>query len=145
VSREPSQRAIAGLIIPHATSAFGIFFLRQAFLAIPRDLEDASRVDRANSLTILRRVIVPLSVPAILTVGLLHFQFNWNDLLWPLVVTPDRSMQTLPAGLASFMGQHISEFGLLMAGATIAMVPVVVLFAFVQRRFQEGIATTGMK
>lgn len=134
-----------GLIIPRLTTAFGIFFLRQFFLSIPRDLQDAARVDGASALGVYRHVIVPNAVPAFLTLGLLHFMGNWNDLLWPLVVAPNAKMQTLPAGLASFVGQHVVEYGLLMAAATLAMAPVIVLFLLVQRRFIEGIATTGMR
>jgi len=134
-----------GLIVPRATNAFGIFFLRQFFLSIPKDLEDAARVDGASEFRIYWRVILPLSVPALLTLGLFHFMYNWNDLLWPLVVTTETSMQTLPAGLALFMGQHVTEYGLLMAGSVLATLPLVIAFLLIQRRFVEGIATTGMK
>jgi multiple sugar transport system permease protein len=71
--------------------------------------------------------------------------YNWNDLLWPLIVTTDTSMQTLPAGLALFMGQHVVEYGLLMAGSVLALLPLVVMFLMIQRKFVEGIATTGLK
>lgn len=134
-----------GLIVPRATNAFGIFFLRQFFLAIPRELEDAARIDGASEFRIYRQVILPLAVPALLTLGLFHFMYNWNDLLWPLIVTTDTSMQTLPAGLALFMGQHVVEYGLLMAGSVLALLPLVLMFLIVQRRFVEGIATTGLK
>lgn len=134
-----------GLIVPRATNAFGIFFLRQFFLNIPKDLEDAARIDGASEFRIYRSIILPLSVPALLTLGLFHFMYNWNDLLWPLVVVQETAMQTLPAGLALFMGQHVVEYGLLMAAATLALLPVVVFFLLVQRRFVQGIATTGMK
>jgi multiple sugar transport system permease protein len=134
-----------GLILPRATNAFGIFFLRQFFLALPKDLEDAARIDGASELRIWWRVILPLATPALLTLGLFHFMYNWNDLLWPLVVTTSSSMQTLPAGLALFMGAHVVEYGLLMAGAVLALLPMLVAFLVIQRRFVEGIATTGIK
>ncbi|WP_433260763.1 carbohydrate ABC transporter permease [Actinosynnema sp. CS-041913] len=134
-----------GLILPRAGSAFGIFFLRQFFLTIPRDLDDAARIDGASHLRIYARIMVPVSAPAVLTLGLFHFMYNWNDLLWPLVFTTDRSMHTLPAGLALFMGKHVVQYGLLMAGAVLTLVPVVLAFVLVQRRFVEGIATTGMR
>jgi multiple sugar transport system permease protein len=134
-----------GLIVPRATNAFGIFFLRQFFLSIPRDLEDAARVDGASEFRIYRQVILPLAVPALLTLGLFHFMYNWNDLLWPLIVTTQTSMQTLPAGLALFMGEHVIEYGLLMAGSILALLPMVIMFLMIQRRFVEGIATTGFK
>lgn len=135
----------AGLILPRATNAFGIFFLRQFFLTIPVDLEDAARVDGAGELRIFFRIVLPLSVPPLLVLGFFHLMYNWNDLIWPLVVAGDTRTQTLPAGLALFMGAHVVEYGLLMAGAVLALTPMVVLFLFVQRRFVEGIATTGLK
>jgi multiple sugar transport system permease protein len=134
-----------GLIVPRATNAFGIFFLRQFFLSIPRDLEDAARMDGASEFRIYRQVVLPLAVPALLTLGLFHFMYNWNDLLWPLIVTTNSSMQTLPAGLALFMGEHVIEYGLLMAGSMLALLPMVILFLMIQRKFVEGIATTGFK
>jgi multiple sugar transport system permease protein len=134
-----------GLIVPRATNAFGIFFLRQFFLSIPRELEDAARTDGASEFRIYWQVILPLSVPAILTLGLFHFMYNWNDLLWPLIVSTSTSMQTLPAGLALFMGQHVVEYGLLMAGSVLALLPLVLMFLMIQRKFVEGIATTGIK
>lgn len=134
-----------GLIVPRATNAFGIFFLRQYFMTIPRELDEAARIDGYSDLGIYRRVILPLSGPALLTLGLFHFMYNWNDLLWPLVFTTDTDMQTLPAGLALFMGEHVIEYGLLMAGAVLTLLPMVAAFLLVQRRFIEGIATTGMK
>ncbi|MCP9487280.1 MAG: carbohydrate ABC transporter permease [Gaiellaceae bacterium MAG52_C11] len=134
-----------GLIVPRATNAFGIFFLRQFFISIPRDLEDAARVDGASEFRIYRQIVMPLALPALLTLGLFHFMYNWNDLLWPLIVTTDTSMQTLPAGLALFMGEHVVEYGLLMAGSILALLPMIVMFLLVQRKFVEGIATTGIK
>ena len=136
---------LPGLIIPRATDAFGIFFLRQFFLGIPRSLDEAARIDGAGDWRIYARIVLPLSTPALLTLGLFHFMANWNDLLWPLIFTTSTRMQTLPAGLALFMGQHISQYGVVMAGATLTTVPIVVAFLFVQRRFIQGIATTGLK
>lgn len=134
-----------GLIVPRAADAFGIFFMRQFFLALPTDLEDAGRVDGASELRIFARVMLPLTWPAMLTIGLFNLLNNWNDLLWPLVVTTQTEMRTLPAGLALFKGEHVSDYGLLMAGSVLALLPMLVLFFVVQRRFIEGIATTGIK
>jgi len=134
-----------GLIVPRATNAFGIFFLRQFFLAIPQDLSEAARIDGASEFRIYRTVILPLAVPALLTLGLFHFMYNWNDLLWPLIITTETNMQTLPAGLALFMGQHVTEYGVLMAGSILALLPMIIAFLAIQRRFVQGIATTGMK
>lgn len=137
--------SLQGLIVPRMADAFGIFFMRQFFLSLPRDLEDAGRLDGVSELGIWRRIMMPLAWPAVLTLGLFNLLYNWNDLLWPLVVTTDEQMRTLPAGLALFKGQHNAEYGLLMAGAILALLPMVLAFTLVQRRFIEGIATTGLK
>jgi multiple sugar transport system permease protein len=134
-----------GLIVPRAADAFGIFFMRQFFLSLPKDLEDAARIDGASELRIFARVMFPLAWPAALTIGLFNMINNWNDLLWPLVVTTRNEMRTLPAGLALFKGEHVTNYGLLMAGSVLTLLPMVVAFLFVQRRFIEGIATTGLK
>lgn len=136
---------LPGMIIPRMTNAFGIFFLTQFFLSLPRDLEEAARVDGASEWRIYRQVVMPLAKPALLTLGLFHFQYNWNDLLWPLVMSSDLESSTLPAGLALFMGQHVVEYGLLMAGSLLALLPVIVFFLLIQRSFVAGIATTGLK
>jgi multiple sugar transport system permease protein len=136
---------LPGMIIPRMTNAFGIFFLRQFFLSLPKDLVEAARVDGASEWRIYWRVIMPLARPALLTLGLFHFQYNWNDLLWPLIMSSDVASATLPAGLALFMGQHVVEYGLLMAGSLLALLPVVVFFLLIQRSFVAGIATTGLK
>jgi multiple sugar transport system permease protein len=134
-----------GMIIPRATNAFGIFFLRQFFIGIPADLSQAARIDGANEFRIYWSIILPLARPALLTLALFHFMYNWNDLLWPLIITTDNSMATLPAGLSEFAGTHVVAYGLLMAGATLAMLPMLAAFIVVQRRFIQGIATTGFK
>lgn len=136
---------LPGMIIPRMTNAFGIFFLTQFFLSLPRDLEEAARVDGASEWRIYRQVVMPLAKPALLTLGLFHFQYNWNDLLWPLVMSSSVETSTLPAGLALFMGQHVVEYGLLMAGSLLALLPVVIFFLLIQRSFVAGIATTGLK
>lgn len=136
---------LPGLIVPRATNAFGIFFLRQFFLSLPRDLEEAARIDGAGEFRIYRQIMLPLATPALLVLALFHFMYNWNDLLWPLVVSQSSDRQTLPAGLAVFVGQHVVEYGLLMAASVLSLVPIVLFFLLVQRRFVEGIVTTGMK
>ena len=137
--------SLQGLIVPRIADAFGIFFMRQFFLSLPKDLEDAGRIDGVSEFGIWRRIMMPLAWPAVLTLGLFNLLYNWNDLLWPLVVTTDERMRTLTAGLALFKGQHSAEYGLLMAGSLLALLPMVVAFVLVQRRFIEGIATTGLK
>ncbi len=134
-----------GLIIPRATSAFGIFLFRQFFISIPRELDEAARIDGAGHLRIYWKIILPLAKPAIATVAVLNFTALWNDLLWPLVVTSTPEMRTLPAGLALFGGQHVTDHAVLMAGAVISLLPIAIAFFLAQRYFVAGVATTGLK
>ena len=134
-----------GLIVPHITSAFGIFLLRQFFLGIPSELEDAARIDGASELRIFAQIILPLSQTALATLFVFHFMYNWNDFLWPLIITKSQAMRTLPTGLALFMGDHNVEYGLLMAGAVISAAPLLIAFLFAQKYFIRGIAFTGSK
>jgi len=134
-----------GLIIPRATNAFGIFMLRQFFMTLPRDLDEAARVDGASEFYIYSRIILPLSGPALATLAIFHFMYNWNDFLWPLLVTSTTDMETLPAGLALFVGQHVVEYAVVMAGAVLALIPLFVLFIFAQKYFVRGVALTGLK
>lgn len=136
---------LPGLIVPRLTNAFGIFFMRQYFLSLPRDLEDAARVDGAGEWRIFRTIMAPLAGPALLTLGLFHFQGNWNDLIWPLIMTNSVDSSTLPAGLALFAGQQTTEYSLLMAGSVLSLLPVVVMFLIIQKSFVQGVATTGTK
>ena len=134
-----------GLIIPRATSAFGIFLLRQFFMQIPRELDEAARIDGANHLRIYWQIILPLAKPALATLAVLHFTNLWNDLLWPLVMTSTSDMRTLPAGLTLFGGQHVTDHAVLLAGATISLLPLAVAFALAQKYLVQGVATTGIK
>jgi multiple sugar transport system permease protein len=134
-----------GLIIPRATSAFGIFMLRQFFQSIPRELDEAARIDGAGHLRIYARIILPLAKPALATLAVLHFMNLWNDLLWPLVMTSSIDMRTLPAGLTLFGGQHVTDHAVLLAGATISLLPLAVAFFLAQKYFIRGVATTGLK
>jgi multiple sugar transport system permease protein len=136
---------LPGLVIPRLTSAFGIFYMRQYFLSLPSELEDAARVDGASEWRIFWQVVAPLARPALLTLGLFCFQANWNDLIWPLIMTNSLSNSTLPSGLALFAGDHNINYGVIMAGSVLSLLPVVVLFLIVQRVFVQGIATTGSK
>lgn len=137
--------SFGGLIIPRATNAFGIFMLRQFFMTLPRALDDAARVDGAGEFFIYSRIILPLSGPALATLAVFHFMYNWNDFLWPLLITSSTEMRTLPAGLALFVGAHVVEYGVVVAGAVLALAPLLVAFLFAQRYFIQGIAMTGLK
>ncbi len=137
--------SFTGLIIPRATNAFGIFMLRQFFNGIPRELDDAARIDGAGEFYIYSRIILPLSGPALATLTIFHFMYNWNDFLWPVLITKTADMRTLPAGLALFMGEHVVENALLMAGTTLALFPLFVAFLFAQRYFVRSIVMSGLK
>jgi multiple sugar transport system permease protein len=134
-----------GLIVPRATSAFGIFLLRQFFVSVPRELDEAARVDGASEWHIYRRIMLPLAKPALATLAVFYFMNNWNDFLWPLVIATGTSHENLPAGLTLFSGQYVIQHGVLMAGAAISLLPLAVAFMLAQRYFVRGIATTGIK
>jgi multiple sugar transport system permease protein len=136
---------LLAVIVPTAASAFGVFFLRQFFLGIPIELEEAARLDGANQWQTFWRVILPLSRPALATLALLAFLTNWNDFLWPIYVLFSPEMQTLPAGLSTLQSANAVRYDLLMAGAVVASVPVLLLFVFLQRFLIEGVARSGLK
>lgn len=134
-----------GLIIPSMFSAFGTFLLRQYFMSMPQDLIDASVVDGCNPLQTFWHVALPLARSTLVAFGLLVTLWSWNDFLWPLIITNNTDMQMLSVGIAYFQGQFISNFAVMMAAATLATLPLVILFLFAQRFLIEGIAMTGLK
>jgi multiple sugar transport system permease protein len=137
---------LPGLFLPFLVSPFGVFLMRQFILGLPRDLIDAGRVDGASELGIFARIILPLCGPALATLGILTFLGSWNNFLWPLVVAQTEDTYTLPVALALYStGQNSTQYGLLLAGATVVVLPVLIVFMVFQRRFIEGIATTGIK
>lgn len=138
--------SFAGLIAPRAADAFGIFFLRQFFISLPRDLDNAARIDGASEMRVFRQIVLPNARPAVLTLAIFIFVNNWNDLLWPLVFTTQQEMGTITSGLTQLTGPGgIVPYGVMMAGALVAVVPLVAAFMLVQRKFIESIATTGLK
>ena len=124
---------------------FYIFLLRQFFLTIPKELDEAATIDGANPLQILWHIIIPLSRPALITVGIFSALAEWNDFLGPLIYLNDSRKFTIALGLAEFTGLYSSQWHLLMAASTVVIIPVVILFFFAQRYFIEGIALTGTK
>jgi len=135
-----------GVMAPGLSGVFGVFFLRQFFLSLPRELEEAALVDGANTWQTFTRVVLPLSRGALATLGVITFLESWNNFLWPLLVTGgDRDMQTLPVGLATLQGQYTFDYGKLMAGALVLTLPVLVLFVSAQRFIVRSISTTGLK
>ena len=133
------------LIVPRAVSAFAIFLFRQFFLSIPRELEEAAFLDGAGRFTIFWRIVLPLSTPVIAASAIFSFLFAWNDFLWPLIVTTSPSMQPIQVGLAMFQGQYGIFWTLLMAATVLATLPAILAFLVAQRRFIEGITSSGLK
>jgi len=132
-----------GLIIPQAFTAFGVFLLRQFFLGIPFELEDAARVDGATRFGCFWRIILPLSGPALATLAVFAFLFHWNNLLWPLIVTNSDATFPVAVGLRQFQGQYGTEWNLLMAAAAIATIPTMAVYLVAQRWFVRGITLSG--
>ncbi len=133
------------LIVPFLASVFTIFLMRQFFMTIPDDLWDAAQIDGTGRFRFLWQIVTPLSKPVFITAGIFLFLGNWNALLWPLIVTSSPEMRTLMVGLQTFNEEAGSEFELLMAASTMAVLPVVILFFVLQRFFIQGIARTGLK
>ena len=125
--------------------AFGTFLLRQFFLAIPRELGDAARVDGANPWHIYRHIYLPLAKPALATLAIFTFMWSWNDLIDPIIYLRDVDTLTVTAGLSLFQGQYVGRWPLLMAGALVSVLPMIILFVVAQRHFVRGIALTGIK
>lgn len=132
------------LIIPGLFSAYGTFMLRQFFMSLPSELEDAAKIDGSGHLGIWLRVILPLSKPALATLTTFTFMGFWGSYMWPLIVTITEPLRTLPIGLRYFVGQHATNYTQLMAGSMMAIIPVLLLFIFNQRYFVEGIKLSGM-
>jgi len=132
------------LIWPSAASVFAVFLLRQFFQTIPLELEEAAILDGCSRLGVYRHVIIPLSTAALSALAIFHFMASWNALFWPLIVTNSLNMRTLPVGLTLMMGTYYQKMGLVMAGATVSVIPVLVFYAIFQRRIIEGITLTGL-
>ena len=145
VARLGMLNKFSGAIVPALASVFGVYFMRQFFLSIPKELEEAAAIDGANTFQIFFQVVLPLAKPALATLAVIEFLGSWNDFLWALLVLKDRAVQTLQPGLRTLQGAYTSEYGLMMAGAVIVALPVLLLYAFLQRYVVESVATTGLK
>jgi multiple sugar transport system permease protein len=132
------------LILPWAFTAFGTFLLRQFFLTIPRELEEAAKIDGCGHIRILRSIIIPISAPALAVLAVFTFISYWNSFLWPLIIINDTAKMTVPLGLDLFLGQQGQRWELLMAAATISMVPTVILVLALQKYLVRGIALSGL-
>jgi multiple sugar transport system permease protein len=137
-----------GLIVPEAamTFAFGVFLLRQFFLTIPRELEDAARIDGAGTWRVFTRIVLPLSQPVLAALAIFAFRSAWNDFLWPLIAVNKPDMFPLPVALALLRGAYASEsYGPIMAGATLSALPLLLVFLVANRRIVEGVRVSGLK
>jgi multiple sugar transport system permease protein len=137
--------SLPALFLPGMFSAFGTFLMRQFFMQLPRDLEEAARLDGANTWQIYWMIMLPLAAPGMLALGLLVAIWSWNDLLWPLVVNTDPEKMPLSAGLANLKGEHLTNYPVLMAGSLMASLPLIIAFIIFQKQLIQGIATTGTK
>lgn len=131
--------SFAGLILPGVVSGYAIFFLRQFFVTLPHELEDAARVDGCSEFGIYWRITLPMAMPALTALGIFSFQFAWSDFMWPLIITNSERIKTLQLGLAVFSTLDGTQWTLLMAGAVIATLPLLALFALLQRYIVTGI------
>jgi len=136
---------IPALFIPNLFSAFGTFLLRQFFMSLPTELEEAARLDGCNHFKIYTKVMLPLVKSGLTALGILTFKFAWNDLMWPLIVNSSTSKITLSAALSNLQGQYVTDYPAMMAGSVMAVLPMIAVFAIFQRQFIEGIAMTGTK
>lgn len=134
-----------GLIIPRVAVAISIFMMRAAFTGLPKELEDAGRIDGLSELGIYWRIMLPQVKPAVICLIILSFNGSWNDLLWPMLVASKTNMRTLANGLALFVGQFTVQYGAAFAGTMISLVPMLLMFVFGQKYFVEGMSSSGLK
>ncbi len=134
-----------GLILPRATSAFGIYMMRSFFVGLPKSLEESGRIDGMGEFRIYRYLMLPLCKPALFSLAIFHFMNNWNDLLYPLMLTSSPAKRTLSAGLAILVGNKVIKYGPTLAATMISLTPLLVLYIVCQKYFVEGIATAGTK
>ena len=136
---------LLAVIVPGAAGAFGVFFLRQFFLSLPLELEEAALIDGANRFQIFLRVILPLSKAPLATLAVLSFLVNWNDFLWPVYVLLSPESLTLQPGLAALQGSYNTNYAVIMAGGVLTSIPVLVIYLFAQRYIIEGVSRSGVK
>jgi len=134
-----------GLILPKITSAYGIYMMRSFFTSLPKELEEAARIDGLSEIKIFYKIMLPLCRPATVTLFVFTLMGCWNDLLYPMMLTSKSEMRTLSAGVAMFVGQNVVEYGPSLAIAIVSMLPLLILFFFAQKYFVEGVAVTGLK
>ncbi|MCJ8324280.1 MAG: carbohydrate ABC transporter permease [Rhizobiales bacterium] len=133
------------LILPTSFSAFGTFLMRQFFMGIPQEIEDAAVLDGAGHITIFYKIAIHLAKPAMATLAIFAFMASWNSFLWPLIITSDSSMMTLPLGLSFLQGRWTTDWNVLMAGTVIGTLPVLLVYIFTQKYIIKGLSHTGSK
>lgn len=133
------------LFLPNLFSAFGTFLLRQFFMALPKELEEAALLDGCNRFMIYYKIMLPLVKSGLVALGILTLRFAWNDLMWPMIVNTQPEKMTLSAGLAFMNGQYTTNYPVMMAGAVMAVLPLLIVFAIFQKQFIEGVAMSGIK
>src|SRR6476619_1258657 len=136
---------LGALMLPNLATVFGIFFLRQFFMTVPVELEDAARVDGTSRLGVLVKIILPLSLPALSTLAALTVLTSWNDFLWPLIAVTSPNQMTVPLGLSYFQGAHFTNWPLLMSANVMSILPMLLVFIVAQRFFVQSVASTGLK
>ena len=137
--------SIPALFLPNLFSAMGTFLMRQFFMSLPQELEDAAYIDGCNRGKAFVYIMLPLVKPGLVSLGILTFRFAWNDLMWPMIVNTSTDKMTLSAALSFMQGQYVTDYPGIMAGAILAVIPMIVLFAIFQKQFIEGVAHTGIK
>ena len=137
--------SLTAIVLPNLFSAFGTFLMRQFFMALPVELEEAARMDGCGHGRIFVRIMLPLVRPGLVSLGILTLRFAWNNLMWPLIVNTSTDKMTLTAGLSYLQGQYLTDYPGIMAGALLATIPLILIFAIFQKQFIEGIAITGIK
>ena len=135
----------AAIILPGAVGAYAVFFMKQFFESLPDDLAEAARVDGCNEFRIFWNIYLPLILPAAITLGIMTFQSGWNSFMWPMIVLNSKDMMTVQVGLAAFQYQYNTQYGPLMAGTVISVIPTLLLFIFAQKYYIQGIAFSGGK
>lgn len=136
---------LPAIYLPSMFSAFGTFLMRQFFMALPLELEEAARMDGCSHGGIFTRIMLPLVKPGLVSLGILTLRFAWNNLMWPMIVNTSTEKMTLTAGLSYLQGQYMTDYPGIMAGALLAIIPLIIIFAIFQKQFIEGIAFTGIK
>ena len=137
--------SIPALFIPNLFSAFGTFLLRQFFMSLPKELEEAALLDGCNRFQIFGKIMLPLVKPGLVSLAIFTAKFAWNDFMWPLIVNTSTKKMTLGPALSTLQGQYITQYPMQMAGAVMAVIPIIVLFFIFQKQFIEGVAQSGIK